>query len=174
MEYTSPGGAVLRWLTVLTSLAYIMNLSGPYAAGQQHDIRHSRHYNRQSANHRFHDFDYEDSTVVLQPEFLNTKANVTVREGELATLPCAVRNLGTKQVAWRRLGDKDNHFLTVGTFTWVRENNIYVDHKSEEGQVSRWNLIIKSVEKEDEATYQCQITDKVPLRTHVYLTVKRE
>ncbi|KAH9503193.1 hypothetical protein Btru_068440 [Bulinus truncatus] len=75
-------------------------------------------------------------------------------------------------VAWRRIGDKDDHFLTVGTFTWVRENNIQVDHKLEEGQVSRWNLIIKSVEKNDEGTYQCQITDKVPLRIHVYLTVK--
>ncbi|KAH9503194.1 hypothetical protein Btru_068442 [Bulinus truncatus] len=51
--------------------------------------------------HRKLDFDgldYEDSTIVMQPEFLNTKHNITVREGEMASLPCAVRNLGTKQI----------------------------------------------------------------------------
>ncbi|BFY97064.1 hypothetical protein BsWGS_00103 [Bradybaena similaris] len=118
------------------------------------------------------DYDYENSTVVPLPEFLNPRSNVTVKEGDMATLPCVVRNLGTKQVAWLRLGIKENDFLTVGTFTWIRENNIMVDHKLEEGQISYWNLIIKAVQKEHEGMYQCQITDKVPLRTHVYLTVK--
>lgn len=45
------------------------------------------------------EYDHENSTVVLQPEFLTAKSNVSAREGEMATLPCAVRNLGTKQVS---------------------------------------------------------------------------
>ena len=44
------------------------------------------------------DFDYEDATQVLHPEFVNSLTNVTTRAGGVATLPCAVRNLGTKKV----------------------------------------------------------------------------
>ncbi|CAG5127884.1 unnamed protein product, partial [Candidula unifasciata] len=85
---------------------------------------------------------------------------------------CVWRNCGFKPlVAWRRLGIKENDFLTVGTFTWIRENNIL--NRVLLFKISHWNLIIKAVQKEDEGTYQCQITDKVPLRTHVYLTVKQ-
>ncbi|XP_055873129.1 zwei Ig domain protein zig-8-like isoform X3 [Biomphalaria glabrata] len=168
MEYTSPGGiAVAKFLAAVTSLVILgVAVLVPPTKGQHHDVRHGRHYNR----HRIHDLDYEDSTVVMPPQFLNVKHNVTVIEGDMATLPCAVRNLGTKQIAWRKVGD--NHILTVGSFTWVRENNIQVDNKFEDGQVSRWNLLIKAVKKEDEGTYQCQITDKTPLRIHIYLTVK--
>ncbi|GFN75402.1 hypothetical protein PoB_000190800 [Plakobranchus ocellatus] len=45
----------------------------------------------------FSDFDYEDSTIVMKPEFLNTETNITVTEGRMAILPCSVRYLGTKE-----------------------------------------------------------------------------
>ncbi|BFZ02015.1 hypothetical protein BsWGS_05054 [Bradybaena similaris] len=155
----------------MVSLAYVMNLSGMLVDGEHHEIRHGRHYRRQAGARRYYEYEFENTTIVQQPEFLNSKTNVSAREGELATLPCGVRNLGTKQVAWKRLGAKDGHFMTVGTFTWVRENNIQVDHRAADGKISYWNLIIKSVHKDDEGTYECQITDKVPLRKHIHLIV---
>lgn len=65
----------------------------------------------------------------------------------LEILKMAMLELSNKfsyfQVAWRRLGMKGDHFLTVGTFTWVRENNIQVDHKLEEGHVSLFSSFLK-------------------------------
>lgn len=58
------------------------------------------------------DYDFENSTVVPLPEFLDSKSNISVREGDMATLPCVVRNLGTKQVSCQNLRHKFNTFLS--------------------------------------------------------------
>ncbi|CAG5129441.1 unnamed protein product, partial [Candidula unifasciata] len=69
--------------------------------------------------------DFLDENVPI-PEFLPGAANITVREGDVAILPCAVRNLGTKQVAWRHV--EADRFLTIGTMTWADDNNVSMDH----------------------------------------------
>ncbi|KAK7008974.1 zwei Ig domain protein zig-8 [Biomphalaria glabrata] len=102
-----------------------------------------------------------DKSTLIQEQLIEISTNEELKP---------MSEQGYQKIAWRKVGD--NHILTVGSFTWVRENNIQVDNKFEDGQVSRWNLIIKAVKKEDEGTYQCQITDKTPLRIHIYLTVK--
>ncbi|XP_059171635.1 kin of IRRE-like protein 1 isoform X3 [Physella acuta] len=166
MEYTSPGHTPLCFLALVTSLAYIMTLSVALTSGQQHEARHGRH----NSYRKYKNYDYEDSTAFRQPEFVNSESNVTVVEGSMATLPCTIRHLGTREVAWKRMGEK--HFLTVGAFTWVKEYNIQVEQRREEGQMTSMSLIIKSVKQSDEGTYECQVTDKVPIRSYVYLTVK--
>ncbi|XP_005100752.1 zwei Ig domain protein zig-8 [Aplysia californica] len=177
MKLAGPGAPLtsLCSLTTVTSfLAVLVNIAmvGTTSGQHHHDIRHSRHYLKHPP-HRFHDFDYEDATVVLKPEFLNTESNISVRIGDSATLPCAVRNLGTKEVVWRLYPkNAEPLVLTVGTFTWVRGNDIQVEYKMEEGFITRWDLVMRNVQMEDEGTYECQVTDKVPIRTHVHLTVK--
>jgi len=119
------------------------------------------------------DFDYEDATQVLHPEFVNSLTNVTTRAGGVATLPCAVRNLGTKKVVWRRLYQGGEHMvLTVGDFVWTRDDNITVEYRLDPGFVTHWNLRLRNVQQTDEGTYECQITDKDVIRWHVHLVVQ--
>ncbi|BFY97327.1 hypothetical protein BsWGS_00369 [Bradybaena similaris] len=92
------------------------------------------------------------------PEFLPGASNISVREGDVAFLPCHVRHLGTKQVAWRRIdGDK---FLTIGTMTWAEENNVSLNHSRKSGHVTTWDLVIHHVRPEDGGLYECQVTSR--------------
>nr|KAG5709939.1 hypothetical protein BaRGS_029981 [Batillaria attramentaria] len=77
----------------------------------------------------------------------------------------------TALVAWRRVGAKDGHFLTVGTFTWVRGENVMVEHHQELGFISHWNLLIKHVTPADAGQYECQITAKEKMVRFITLEV---
>ncbi|GFS02213.1 lachesin-like Protein [Elysia marginata] len=70
--------------------------------------------------------------VVPNPVFLPGTTNITVREGADVQLPCSVRNLGTKKVAWRLIQQtarfKKDRFLTIGKMTWSEDDNISLDH----------------------------------------------
>lgn len=123
------------------------------------------------ACHGRRETDYLNPSSELTPLFLDTPVNVTVREGGMAILPCAVQYLGPRQVAWRRVGAKDGHFLTVGTFTWVRGNNVMVEHRQEPGYISQWNLLIKQVTQQDAGVYECQITAKDKIVRFVSLEI---
>ncbi|KAK3758609.1 hypothetical protein RRG08_019520 [Elysia crispata] len=120
----------------------------------------------------FNDYDYEDSTVALTPEFLNVETNVTVVEGRTAILPCSVRYLGTKEVAWAKQSKGENIFLTLGKIVWVKDKNISVSYRMDDNQVSHWDLHIKNVDKSYAGDYECQITNKFPMKTHIHLVVK--
>lgn len=143
-----------------------------YHQGRQRE----RYQGRQGGpNYRYGNFnyyDYEDSTVALSPEFLNTEANVTVVEGRMATLPCSVRYLGTKEVAWARHGAGENDFLTIGKIRWSQDNRINVSYRMDENQIIYYDLQIKNVNKSYEGDYECQIIDKSPVKTLVHLKVK--
>ncbi|XP_048259729.1 hemicentin-2-like isoform X1 [Haliotis rufescens] len=104
-----------------------------------------------------------------EPEFLTVPNNITVREGELAKLPCSVLHLGTKQVGWKRV-DK-GHMTTIGTMTWVKDRSITVDHIEKSEEVSDWNLMIKNVQPLHAGMYECQITTPEKLRRKVQLNV---
>ncbi|KAK7010992.1 fibroblast growth factor receptor-like 1 isoform X4, partial [Biomphalaria glabrata] len=103
------------------------------------------------------------------PEFLPGTSNVTVREGDAAMLPCSVKNLGTKQVVWRRVeGDK---VLTIGTMTWSMDNNVSMEHSKKSKDVTTWNLILHHVTPEDSGVYECQLTSRAGHVRHVTLNV---
>ncbi|XP_046358608.1 zwei Ig domain protein zig-8-like isoform X2 [Haliotis rufescens] len=103
------------------------------------------------------------------PKFLPGNMNVTVREGAMAVLPCKIRNLGTKKVAWRRLNS--DQFLTIGKITWIKQVNMMVEHETQPGDITTWDLLIKNVKANDTGIYECQITSTQEYAYHVQLNV---
>ncbi|ESP05623.1 hypothetical protein LOTGIDRAFT_228123 [Lottia gigantea] len=121
---------------------------------------------------KLHDTINEKTSLPMdypEPQFLNSVTNITVREGSLAILPCTVQHLGTKQVAWRRL-DND-HFLTIGTLTWVKDVDIQIEHRRL-GDITDWDLLIKHVRPDHDGLYECQITSVEKYVRHVTLHVQ--
>ncbi|XP_076465837.1 zwei Ig domain protein zig-8-like isoform X1 [Babylonia areolata] len=106
---------------------------------------------------------------VPPPKFLPGPSEVTVRQGEVAVLPCAVRHLGTKQVAWRRIDADD--FLTIGEMTWIDDVKFSVDHTPRENDAGDWNLVIDKVTQDDVGVYECQVTSKLGFNKLVELKV---
>ncbi|XP_050403469.1 uncharacterized protein LOC126819470 isoform X2 [Patella vulgata] len=110
------------------------------------------------------------SIQLLQPSFRSVSSNVTFREGALAVLPCSVSNLGTKQVTWQKVGE--DFFTTIGRLTWVKNDNIMVEHIQKTPEtVSDWNLLIKNVKPSDAGLYECKITATTILKRTVQLNV---
>ncbi|XP_046576646.1 zwei Ig domain protein zig-8-like isoform X2 [Haliotis rubra] len=103
------------------------------------------------------------------PKFLPGNMNVTVRQGAMAVLPCKIRNLGTKKVAWRRLNS--DQFLTIGKITWIKQVNMMVEHESQPGDITTWDLLIKNVKANDSGIYECQITSTREYAYHIQLNV---
>ncbi|XP_055889431.1 zwei Ig domain protein zig-8-like isoform X2 [Biomphalaria glabrata] len=103
------------------------------------------------------------------PVFLPWPVNVTARPGERAVLPCAVHYLGTKQVTWRKLGE--NHFLSVGDQTWVKDPNLQLHYNEITADVTEWNLVIRNATEEHSGTYECRISDSKQLIRYVDLNV---
>ncbi|XP_069137282.1 zwei Ig domain protein zig-8-like isoform X2 [Argopecten irradians] len=112
---------------------------------------------------------YSSKRRVLTPNFLPTKTNVTVHMGELAILQCKIRNLGPKQVSWRKVSL--DYPLTVGTLLFDPQEELSVDHKKLGGMVTQYNLIIKRAQPRHSGKYECQISAKNIHTHHVYLTV---
>ncbi|XP_033749491.1 uncharacterized protein LOC117334133 isoform X2 [Pecten maximus] len=112
---------------------------------------------------------YSSKRRVLVPNFLPTKTNVTVHMGELAVLQCKIRNLGPKQVSWRKVSL--DYPLTVGTLLFDPQEELSVDHKKLRGMVTQYNLIIKRAQPRHSGKYECQISATNIHTHHVYLTV---
>ncbi|KAK3098679.1 hypothetical protein FSP39_021910 [Pinctada imbricata] len=106
----------------------------------------------------------------VPPTFLETgRRNITVHKGDLAILKCRIRNLGPKQVAWRKL---TMHYpLTVGKLTFLPEEDISVEFNDFKNGVTEWNLVIKRAAPKHSGTYECQISAKKLYTHHVYLHV---
>lgn len=70
-------------------------------------------------------------------------------------------------MSWKRLGEE--HFLTIGTNTWVQDSNLVLEHAEWEGGVTDWNLVIKEARPRDAGTYECQVihTDTIKWRIHL-------
>lgn len=106
----------------------------------------------------------------VRPTFLDTgRRNITVPRGGLAELRCRIRNLGPKEVAWRKLSM--DYPLTVGTFVFEKDDHISVDHKTLSSDVAEWNLVIKRAQPQHSGTYECQISATNVLTYHVHLHV---
>lgn len=107
--------------------------------------------------------------VPLTPIILNTTAsNYTYVTGETAILYCAVENLGTKTVTWRRANP--SVILTVGLYTYFGDSRFQTQNVLHKDQ---WNLHIRNVSLDDQGRYECQVSTKArDIRRSFYLNVK--
>ncbi|XP_067667724.1 kin of IRRE-like protein 2 isoform X2 [Haliotis asinina] len=111
--------------------------------------------------------DHNWSTPVPLPSFFPSPTNFTYTEGDLARLECAINNLSTKKVIWRKGSDPNP--LTIGKRTFVDDKRVIIEHTPLH---RNWNLLIKQIQLDDEGMYECQVSSKARhLRHHVYLTV---
>nr|ACO10199.1 Limbic system-associated membrane protein precursor [Caligus rogercresseyi] len=102
-----------------------------------------------------------------QPHFdLFRIENYTVQSGATAHLPCVIKNLGNRSVAWIR--SYDSHILTVDEETFISDPRFTTIHQRES---STWTLQIKSVGPQQAGQYECQISTEPKLSHFVYLTV---
>ncbi|XP_068249054.1 zwei Ig domain protein zig-8-like [Palaemon carinicauda] len=87
--------------------------------------------------------------------------------GKTATLTCIVHaTKSDKSVSWIR--GRDLRILTVGRYTYTTDFRFEALHQEASAE---WTLRIKSVERRDQGSYECQITTK-PIRTfNVFLKV---
>ncbi|XP_040581449.1 limbic system-associated membrane protein [Lepeophtheirus salmonis] len=92
--------------------------------------------------------------------------NYTVQSGATAHLPCVIKNLGNRSVAWIR--SSDSHILTVDEETFISDPRFTTIHQKES---STWTLQIKLVGPEQAGQYECQISTEPKLSHFVYLTV---
>ncbi|XP_033749137.1 kin of IRRE-like protein 2 isoform X1 [Pecten maximus] len=101
------------------------------------------------------------------PNFLTSETNVSYMAGDKAVLECAVENLGTRTVVWRKLPSTTP--LTIGRFLYISNDAITVGHQPDS---HHWNLHIHPVTADDEGEYECQVSssDKT-IRQRVNLTV---
>eukprot|EP00105_Crassostrea_gigas_P040657 XP_019924805.1 PREDICTED: uncharacterized protein LOC105333098 isoform X2 [Crassostrea gigas] len=88
-------------------------------------------------------------------EFMDIQFNYTYTAGDLATLYCRIKDLGTKVVVWRRTSQP--HPITVGLDIYIPDDRYHVQHIPYRGS---WNLMIKNVNVNDAGVYECQISAK--------------
>ncbi|KAL1501081.1 hypothetical protein ABEB36_006474 [Hypothenemus hampei] len=97
----------------------------------------------------------------------NTITNVTVQLGATAYLHCRVRSSADRtlgagdQVSWIRR--RDWHILSSGVLTYTNDERFQVLHA--EGS-DDWTLQIKYVQRRDNGTYECQISNSQGLVSH--------
>ncbi|KAL8578025.1 hypothetical protein ACOMHN_048801 [Nucella lapillus] len=113
---------------------------------------------------RIHVTDSIDMDAMV-PTFDSPMANVTVKEGATAILPCSVKFLGRRQVVWT---DQWSTLLTHEDRRIIDDERVSVERPF----TKDWNLHIRDVRHKDQGLYNCQInTSPVKIKT-VHLTVQ--
>lgn len=105
---------------------------------------------------------------LLPPSFRDTPNKTEVRQGETAVLRCAIDNLGTKKVTWRKSTELNPMFIQKHSFS--SDTRYRVEHEPLQPD---WNLIIEQVNKSDEGLYICQISSKKSMLKFVFLKVQK-
>ncbi|KAK3698700.1 hypothetical protein RRG08_046202 [Elysia crispata] len=110
---------------------------------------------------------------VPNPEFLPGTRNITVREGGDVQLPCSIRNLGTKKVAWRFINEDGFRFITIGKSTWSQDDNMSMVYSRSriDSDITTWNLQIRNVKPTDAGLYECQVTTRAGVARLIQLNV---
>ncbi|XP_017794610.1 PREDICTED: lachesin-like [Habropoda laboriosa] len=94
------------------------------------------------------------------PEFAGPITNLTVPLGRDATFTCLVKHLGGYRVGWLKVDTKAIQAIHDHVIT--HNNRVSVSHSDH----TMWKLHIKSVQREDEGLYMCQInTDPMKSQT---------
>merc|ERR1712126_220869 len=107
-----------------------------------------------------------------QPQFLPSARNLTVTEGEDASLPCRVKNLFQHYtVSWIRASDVT--VLSVGHLTFSSDERFSVlEIPRPRLAASDWSLIVKNASVEDSGMYECQVNTDPKMNRKFHLTVK--
>ncbi|XP_044735236.1 uncharacterized protein LOC123297577 isoform X2 [Chrysoperla carnea] len=101
------------------------------------------------------------------PEFDMTKSSqVSVLEGQIAYLPCVVRNLGDRVVSWIRT--KDLHILTSDIHQYTSDTRFETMHPLNS---DTWALKINATKLTDSGFYECQVNTDPKIKFPVVLTV---
>ncbi|RUS72730.1 hypothetical protein EGW08_019512 [Elysia chlorotica] len=100
-----------------------------------------------------------------RPVFDATIANVTVREGEIAILPCRVNDLGDHKVVWSRE-------IPYVLLTHMERRIIDDDRMSVERPITpAWNLHIRETVYNDSGRYLCTVNTDIIMNKNVVLNV---
>jgi len=107
-----------------------------------------------------------------QPQFLPSPRNLTVTEGEEASLPCRVKNLFQHYtVSWIRASDVT--VLSVGHFTFSSDERFSVLEIPRPRLVaSDWSLTVKNASVDDSGMYECQVNTDPKMNRKFHLVVK--
>jgi len=109
-----------------------------------------------------------------QPQFLPSARNLTVTEGEDASLPCRVKNLFQHYtVSWIRASDVT--VLSVGHLTFSSDERFSVlEIPRPRLSASDWSLTVKNASVGDSGMYECQVNTDPKMNRKFHLTVKGE
>ncbi|XP_046576648.1 zwei Ig domain protein zig-8-like isoform X1 [Haliotis rubra] len=163
---------MVSWRIRILPLDVLVSLAALSLVATEHNKNHVPQHRRHKYEHREPEYVgpmYKRPPIKDSVYLTRNQTTVNVRMGHTAHLPCVVQHLGTKQVSWYR--QHEEHILTIGDMTWVRNSNIIVDYREFDNDVTHWNLSISKAQPEDEGTYICEIIDKKKQILHVRLRV---
>lgn len=104
------------------------------------------------------------------PEFVQIgRREITVHRGETVVLKCAIKNLGPREVVWRKVSE--DFPLSIGTHMYAPVDEMSVDFRRSGKFKTRWDLIIKRTEPRHSGKYECQIVTKGLKTYHINLMV---
>ncbi|XP_021345737.1 uncharacterized protein LOC110445431 isoform X2 [Mizuhopecten yessoensis] len=104
------------------------------------------------------------------PEFVQIgRRDITVHRGETVVLKCAIKNLGPREVVWRKVSEAFP--LSIGTHMYAPVDEMSIDFRRSGKYKTRWDLIIKRTEPRHSGKYECQIVTKGLKIYHINLTV---
>lgn len=118
--------------------------------------------------HHHHDQRYGPHFEDVQKEGKPT--NITVQAGASVYLNCRISLLQDKTVSWVRrnsMGEDALELLTVGLHTYTGDKRYTMEFQ----YPNNWRLKITKARKEDEATYECQISTHPPRVIQIHLSV---
>ncbi|KAK7481628.1 hypothetical protein BaRGS_00027144 [Batillaria attramentaria] len=100
----------------------------------------------------------------MLPTFLDTPVNITAYRGTDTELPCAVHNLESKMIVWKKLSQV--HPIAIGEYVYDPDSSFEVKKRN-----LNWNLRINDVQMRHAGIYECQISTKEDFTRNVSLTV---
>jgi len=120
----------------------------------------------------FHPYSKMEHELPHQPQFLPSPRNLTVTEGDDASLPCRVKNLFQHYtVSWIRASDVT--VLSVGHLAFSSDERFSVlEIPRPRLAASDWILTVKNTSAQDSGTYECQVNTEPKMNRKFHLTVK--
>jgi len=115
---------------------------------------------------KFNLYEEEMRKLVKQPYFAKVKNIIKVKKGEVALLPCRVKNMGDGFMAtWMRLPDVT--ILSVGALAFSSDKRVGVIHIHRPRiQADDWTLLINTSNTFDSGKYECSV-NTLPKISHI-------
>eukprot|EP00092_Neocalanus_flemingeri_P076951 GFUD01095492.1.p2 GENE.GFUD01095492.1~~GFUD01095492.1.p2 ORF type:complete len:159 (-),score=62.25 GFUD01095492.1:42-518(-) len=111
-------------------------------------------------------YEEEMKMMMEQPYFVKTKNKTTLKSGEVAFLPCRVKNMGKEyMVTWMYLSEVT--ILSVGSMAFSSDQRFSVVHINRPRiQADDWTLLINTTTTMDSGKYECSV-NTLPKISHV-------